>query len=395
MHIIEGYIDNRYLIIADAFSNNFKDHGEIGASLCVYHNHDLVIDIWSGFKDCKKKLKWDKDTVVPFFSTTKAIAASCMAICHSRGLFNYQDKVCYYWPEFAQNGKEEITIAQLLQHRAGLSAVDRKLDIETIENKKLLESIIAEQKPHWHPGDYQGYHVWNIGWYISALLLRIDPGKRRLKEFIEEEILPNISGDLRIGIDDDYDFNKIATLFPFSRVKGLISLPFALVKEFFNPRSLTFRSTLNPSFAKKHTNFNRKEILKLEIGAGGGIGNAKGLASLLDGLTDDEHPLFLGQNTLDYLVQYPKAPKHGFEDRVFKTDAFRCHAGFMKPSEKHHFSNSQRAFAGFGAGGSFVISDPDKNLTFAYTMNKMSNELMNMKREMNLRQAVYKVISNM
>lgn len=391
---IQGYIDPKYSLISDAFSDNFKNHGEIGASLCVYHHHDLVIDIWSGYRDLKSQKLWNENTVVPFFSTTKAIAASCMAMCHSRGLFDYQDKVSDYWPEFAQGGKEHITIAQLLQHRAGLSAIDKKLDIKTIRNREFLENIIAEQKPHWIPGDYQGYHPWNIGWFISALLSRVDPKNRRLKEFVEEEILPHISGDIRVGIDDNYDFDRIATLMPFSRMKGLFSLPFRLVREFFNPWSLTFRSMLNPSFTSNHSNFNKKEILQLEIGAGGGVGNAKGLASLFDGLTNPKHSLFLGQKTLDYLMQYPKPTKHGFNDLVLKIDAFRFHAGFMKPSKKHSFSDKNTAFAGFGAGGSFIIADPDNNLIIAYTMNKMAQSMMNMKREVNIRNAVYETIVN-
>lgn len=391
---VQGHVDPKYSLIAEAFSDNFINHGEIGASLCVYHHHELVIDVWSGYQDLKNQKMWNEDTVVPFFSTTKAIAASCMAVCHSRGLFDYQDKVSDYWTEFAQNGKENITIAQLLQHRAGLSAIDKKLDIGTIQNWKLLENIIAEQKPHWSPGDYQGYHVWDIGWYISALLSRIDPKKRRLKEFIEEELLPNISGEVRIGIDDDYDTSRIATLKPFSRMKGLFSLPFSLVKEFFNPWSLTFRTMLNPSFASNHANFNKKEILQLEIGGGGGVGNAKGLASLLDGLTNSNHILFLGQKTLDYLTQYPEPTIHGFEDIILKQDSFRFHGAFMKPSEKHNFSNSKKAFGGFGAGGSFVIADTFNNLTIAYTMNKMAQEMMNMKREVKIRNIVYETIAN-
>ena len=391
---VQGYIDPKYSLIATAFSDNFKYNGEIGASLCVYHHHKLVIDVWSGFKDLKKYEIWDDNTIVPFFSTTKVIAASCMAICHSRGLFDYQDRVCDYWSEFATNGKESITIAQLLQHRAGLSAIDKKLDIETIKDRDLLEKIIAEQKPHWNPDDFQGYHCWSIGWYISALLSKIDPKKRRLKEFIEEEILPNILGEIRVGIEDNFNISRVATLKPFSKTKGLFSMPFKFVKEFFNPWSLTFKSMLNPSFVSNHANFNKQEILQLEFGSGGGVGNAKGIASLFDGLTNPNHQLFLGENTLDYLTQYPEPPKNGFEDIVLKQDAFIFHAGFMKPTDKHNFSASRNAFGGFGAGGSFVISDLENNLTFAYTMNKMGQEMMNMKREVQIRRAVYKTIAN-
>jgi CubicO group peptidase (beta-lactamase class C family) len=390
-----GYIGQKFKGIETVFLDNFLKHGEIGASLCVYHKNELVVDIWGGYKDLKKQNEWNENTVVPIFSSTKAIAASCMAICHSRGLFDYQDKVSDYWIEFAQNGKENITIEELLQHRAGVSAIDKKLSIEIIRNRKLLENIIAEQKPNWIPGEYQGYHVWSIGWYISTLLSRIDPKRRRLKEFVEEELIPNISGEIRIGINDDFDMNRIATLKPFSKIKGFFSLPFPLVREFFNPSSLTFRTMLNPVFASNHKNFNKKEILKLEIGAGGGIGNAKGLASLLDALTSPKHSLFLGQKTLDYLTQYPELPLHGFKDIVFNQEAFIAHAGFMKPSKKHNFSNSKKAFGGFGAGGSFVVSDPENRLTIAYTMNNMSQDMMNMKREFNIRSTVYKTVDIM
>lgn len=391
---IKGYIDPKYSLIADSFANNFEQQGEIGASLCVYHHHKLVVDIWSGFKDLEGKELWEENTVVPFFSTTKVIAASCLAICHSRGLFDYDDKVSDYWNDFAINGKTDITIGQLLQHRAGLSAIDKKLNIEIIQDRALLERTIAEQKPYWNPGDYQGYHTWTIGWYISVLLSKVDPKKRRLKEFIEEELLPNIIGELRVGIDDDYDMSQIATLKPFSKVKGLLSMPFKFVKEFFNPWSLTFKSMLNPLFVSNHANFNKKEILQLEFGSGGGIGNAKSLASLFEGLTNPKHQLFLGKKTLAYLTQYPELPKNGLEDLILKQDSFLFHAGFMKRTNKHDFSDNRRAFGGFGAGGSFIVSDPENNLTIAYTMNKMSQEMMNMKREVQVRRTIYKTIAD-
>lgn len=391
----KGHIHKDYTQIADSFSKNFEEYGEIGASLCVYHNNEKVIDIWGGYKDLEKIKKWDEDTVVPIFSTTKAIAASCLALCHSRELFDYKGKVCDYWPEFRVNNKESITIEQLLQHRAGLSVIDKKLNINGINNRGQLDALIAEQKPYWYPGDYQGYHVWTIGWYISSLLKRIGPEGRFLKEFVEQEVSPNIEGEIRIGVEIDYDWTKIATLKPFSKIKGLFSMPPTFVFEFFKPWSLSFKSMLNPSFVTNHSNFNKPEILQLEIGAGGGIANARGLASLIDSLSNESHPLCLKKNTFEYLTEYPQKPKKGWEDIVFKQDAFRFHAGFMKPSDKHNFSKSTKAFGGFGAGGSFVFNDPDRKLTIGYTMNNMASEMMNMKREVNIRNSVNKAIQNM
>ena len=422
---LKGHIDPGYALIARAFVENFEQDDEIGASLCVYHEGRRVAGIWAGFRDgqargsekkrndrnerldgdkrqdASNREPWEEDTVVPMFSSTKAVAASCMAICHSRGLFDYGDRVSDYWKEFGSNGKQEITIAQLLQHRAGLSAIDRKLSMEMIRDRERLEGIIAEQKPAWNPGERQGYHCWTIGWYISALLARIDPKKRRLKEFLEDEILPHIDGDIRIGIDGSYDFSRIAILKPFSKRRGMFAMPFVFVKEFFNPWSLTFRTMLNPAFVGNHANFNRRDVLELEFGSGGGIGNARGLASLFHGLTTPGHPLCLGRKTLDYLTGYPDPPTgatgksvtNGFEDIVLKQDAFVFHGGFMKPTERHNFSRNRSAFGGFGAGGSFVVSDPVEKLTYAYTMNSMSEEMMNMKKEVRIREAVYEVIA--
>lgn len=391
---LQGKIDPKYSLIATAFLNNFKHNDEIGASLCVYHDNKAVIDIWSGYKDLKRKVLWEENTVVPFFSSTKVVAASCLAICHSRGLFDYSDKVSKYWKNFAENGKGDITIAQLLQHRGGLSALDRKITIKMMKDRERLEKIIAEQKPHWKPGDFQGYHCWTFGWYISALLSKIDPKKRRLKEFVEDEILPHITGEIRVGIDESFDFSRIAILKPISKIKGLFTMPFRFVKEFFKPWSLTYKSMLNPLFVSNHANFNRRDVLELEFGSGGGIGNARGLASLFNGMINPQHPLYLGKETLSYLMHYPTTPANGFEDLVLKQDAFVFHAGFMKPGIKHNFSPDKEAFGGFGAGGSFVITNPEKKLTFAYAMNNMSSEMMNMKREVQIRDAVFKTIAN-
>lgn len=390
----EGSVDTHYRAIAEAFSENFQFNGELGAALCVYHKHKKVVDIWGGYKDVPKKQKWQKESVVPIFSTTKAVSAACLCLLHSKGMFNYSDRVSSHWPNFKSNGKEAITIETLLQHRAGVAAIDKKLDIKTIKNRALLEQIIEKQAPHWKPGDYQGYHVWNIGWFMSALIKKMDRQKRYLKEFLEQEVLPHIEGEIRVGINADYDMNKIAELKPFSKLKGLFSMPFSFVLEFFKPWSLTFKAMLNPAFVSAHHNFNKAEILQLEMGAGGGIANARGLASLIDALCNENHVLGLKKDTLDYIKTYPEAPSKGFTDAVFKQDAFRFHGGFMKPSNKHTFSKSTKAFGGFGAGGSFVMHDPDNELTIAYTMNKMSSNMMNMARELHIREAVYKTVGS-
>jgi len=372
------------------FKKNFEERNEVGADFCVYYNNEKVVDIWGGYKNLSTKKEWDKNTLVPVFSTSKAVSAACLSLLNSRGYLDYNERVSTYWPEFAQKGKENITVQQLLQHRAGLSAIDKKLTPEIINNYDKLDKILAKQKPHWEPGTQQGYHVWSIGWYMSALLSKIDPKGRRISEFIKEEFNQKAEGEFYIALDNDFDMSRIAKLIPFPKMKGILSMPFKFVKEFFKPWSVTYKSMLNPSFVSDHSNFNKEKILKLEIGSGNGVGNSRGLASIMNELfINSSSSLYLSESTLSTIMEYPDEPQQGFEDRVFKQDAFRFHCGFMKPSSKHSFSNNKESFGGFGAGGSFVMVDPKNNITMAYTMNKMSSNMMNVDREVALRNAVY------
>ena len=390
---VKGSVDKGFEAVKEVFENNFVQYGEIGAAVCVYHKGKKVVDLWGGYKEPEGNYMWERQTVVPIFSTTKAVAVSCLALCHARGYFSFDDPVAQYWPEFAQKGKEKVSIAMLLAHRAGLSAIDTPLTPQLIRDTQQLDTILAAQKPAWQPGDYQGYHVWNIGWYISALIERIDPKKRRLKAFFNEEILPHLDGDIRIGIESDYPFDNIAILKPFSKLKGLFAMPFSFVFEFFKPWSLSFRSMLNPSFAGSHANFNKHEILELEMGAGGGIASASALASMMAKMySDSSCAIYVGRETLEAITRYPDMPTRGFTDIVFKQEAFRFHLGFMRPSKEHNFSDYESAFGGFGAGGSFVQYEPDSDTVIAYVMNNMTEAMMNGEREVAIRDAVHKVL---
>lgn len=392
---IKGYCDDQFEMVYKNFKSNFEMRCELGASICVYHKNKIVVNLWSGYKDINKTKAWEESTVVPMFSTSKLVSSACLALCHSKGLFKYDEKVSKYWPEFSENNKQDITISDMLHHRAGLAVIDTKLTVDILNDYDQLDVILAKQKPAWTPGDYQGYHAWSIGLYMSALLCRIDPKKRRVKEFVEEEFVPLLEGDLRIGINDDYDLSNIATLDSFSKLRGMSMMNFKFVRQFFMPWSITFKSMLNPSFVANHSHFNLEEILKLDFGSGGGIGSAKGLSSLMDKLFFDKtSAISLNKVTIDIFKSYPSPPKKTLEDIILKEEGFTFSYGVMKPNIKHNFSNKQTAFGGFGAGGSFVIVDIDNELIISYTMNKMGEAMMNGDREMAIRNAVYNSIKN-
>ena len=131
-----------------------------------------------------------------FFSSTKGVAALTLAHAHSRGLLEWDEKVATYWPEFAQAGKQDITVRTMLAHQAGLSGVDEPLDTATLANFDKLSVILARQAPAWVPGTRHGYHAVTLGWFQSELLRRVDPERRSLGVYFRDEIAQPLGLDI-------------------------------------------------------------------------------------------------------------------------------------------------------------------------------------------------------
>ncbi len=127
---------------------------------------------------------WREDTMVLVFSSTKGLAAMTMALAHSRGWLDYEERVATYWPEFAQHGKERITVRQLLAHQAGLFGFDEPVDRAAIADLDRLAAIMARQRPAWEPGERQAYHAISLGFYESEILRRVDPRHRSLGQVL-------------------------------------------------------------------------------------------------------------------------------------------------------------------------------------------------------------------
>ena len=127
-HPIEGDVSRGFEAVRDAFAGNFARRQELGGACCVYVRGEKVVDLWGGVRNATTGEPWERDTMVVVHSATKGLAAMTLAIAHSRGWLDYEERVATYWPEFARNGKETITVRQLLAHQAGLFAFDERVD---------------------------------------------------------------------------------------------------------------------------------------------------------------------------------------------------------------------------------------------------------------------------
>ncbi|MBN1139503.1 MAG: beta-lactamase family protein [Anaerolineae bacterium] len=398
--LIHGQVAPGFEAVRAEFERNFAERGEIGAACAVYHGGRPVVDLWGGYRDARRRSPWEEDTLVLVFSATKGMAALTLAVAHARGWLDYDARVATYWPEFAQAGKGEVTVRQLLAHQAGLCAIDRPLDVDTLADLDALAAALAAQRPAWAPGTRQGYHALSLGWYEGELLRRVDPLHRSLGHFFQDEIAHPLGIEFYIGLPLDVPNSRLAAL----KVLGLIDLRSraratigaAAGRRFFravcNPTSLAFRAFTNPGPTRKNLVALRdRRFLALENPAVTGIGQVRAMARAYSALATGGAELGVGPETLSALAAPPVPPSADRRDQVLQLE-IPFSLGFLRPGNTYRFGSSDRAFGAPGAGGSFAFADPDAQIGYAYAPNKMGMTLLGDAREKALQDALYRCV---
>jgi CubicO group peptidase (beta-lactamase class C family) len=390
--LIGGDVDEGYGKVADAFRRNLSSGQEVGAAIAVYREGRKVVDLWGGYRNGITRAPWQQDTLVNVFSTTKGIASLAVAVAASRSHLSYDAKVVDYWPEFAQAGKEMITVRQLLAHQAGLPVVSPTLTLQELADPPKMSAKLAAQVPAWTPGTRHGYHGITLGWYEGELIRRTDPAGRSLGRFFADEIAGPLGLDFHIGLPASVDRDRVAHLhaWPFAKLLlHLNTMPRGFVVGLFNPFALTAKSL---AFAKGYNSvadFNRDELRVVEMPAVNGTGTARSIAKLYGSAATGSPELGLTAGTLDALKTPALSPTKGLRDKVLHVDS-NFTLGFNKPSPICLFGSSMNAFGTPGAGGSFGFADPDTGIGYGYVMNKMGFHLVSDPRELALRQALFR-----
>ncbi len=171
----------------------------------------LIADMWGGHADRAKTMPWSENTIVNFFSCTKTLTALAALIAIDRGAIDAFAPVSQYWPEFAQNGKQDIEVRHLLAHTSGVSGWQVPFEIDDIYDWEKSTDHLAKQPPWWPPGTASGYHAVNYGHLIGEVIRRTT-GKS-LKEFVRDEIAGPLEADVQVGVDPD-DEHRIAEIIP-------------------------------------------------------------------------------------------------------------------------------------------------------------------------------------
>ena len=221
-----GKCEPRFEAIKNAFRKNFEEGREIGASFAVIINGKYVVDIWGGHKDKEKTQPWEKDTICNVFSTTKVPTALCVMMCVDRGLLDLDEKIAKYWPEFAQNGKENILVRHFLSHTSGLAGIDEPMSWNTWYDWDKMIKLLEVQKPWWEPGTKSGYHAFTQGYLLGELVRRVT-GKS-LGTFLKEEVTEPLNIDFHIGLPTEH-ISRVSTLIPATPSVEGISFIFSLI----------------------------------------------------------------------------------------------------------------------------------------------------------------------
>ena len=351
---VDGHCDRRFSGIADAFAEDFRSRGEAGAAVAVTLNGEPVVDLWGGFADGARTRPWVEDTLVCMMSVAKAVTALCAAMAVDRGLIGWDEPVARYWPEFAAAGKAEIPVRWVLDHRAGLAAITQAMPDGAAYDREAMTGALAAQAPLSAPGRSRAYHSVTLGYLVGELIRRTDG--RSLGRFLDEEVCAPHGIDYWIGLPPELH-GRCAEF--FGETAGTLF-------DRSDPDSLMCRAMAQVPAE----DFNTERFRSAEIPSINGIGAARGVAKLFDGLAAGG---VLGGRRLlgaEALAEATTEQWHGREDLLGHTR--RMGLGFALGLPGHlAMGPSPRAFGHTGAGGAIGFADPDAGLGFAYAPNRM------------------------
>ena len=373
---IDGYCEDRFTSVKEAFQSNFDENLEVGAAFAVTINGKHIIDLWGGYADAAQTKPWKKDMIVNVFSTTKVMTSICTHMLVDRGLIDLDAPVANYWPEFAQAGKENLPVRYLLSHTSGLAGWDKILRTKKLYNWDLMVELLAAQKPWWEPGMKSGYHTVTFGYLLGEIIKRVT--NKSVGTFFKEEVAKPLGADFYIGLPEEQDY----------RVADLIPPPPIDLSTFgdIDPKSIAMKSLTNPIIDAQVTK--TREWRNAEIPAANGHGNARSVSRITAALAcggelDGIHLL-----SEDAIKKSIEVQSNGI-DLVLNTP-IRFGLGWGLQSKDLPIGPNPNLFYWGGYGGSVIAVDLDEKMSFSYVMNKMVSTLTGDPRSEKLIEALYK-----
>ncbi len=371
---IHGSSDSKFEKLSEILSNSIDSGDDLGASVSVTIEGETVVDLWGGHADPEKTKPWEQDTITNVWSSTKTMTSLCALILIERGGIDPDEPVATYWPEFAQNGKEQIPVKALMSHTSGVSGWAQPVEVTDIYDWEKSTSMLAAQEPWWEPGTASGYHALNQGHLVGEVVRRVS-GKQ-LGKFFADEVAGPLNLDFHIGLDPSH-FHRVSNVVPPP------PLPFDLESMDMNSPAVKTMTGPAPVAETAWTD----EWRQADIGAANGHGNARSLARgqavVANGGTVDGVQL-LSPATIDRIFE---VQADGID--VVLGEQLKFGIGYgLKSSSSPQIPDGKVCFWG-GWGGSSIIVDTERRISFAYVMNRMAEGVLGDERGTNLLEATY------
>lgn len=378
-------IDPRFAPVADKFFALTKAQPAGGASLAIYQEGKPVIDIWAG--EARPGVEWDEKTKSVIFSTSKGLLS---ILCHKlveEGLLNLDEKVSTYWPEFAVNGKENITVAMIMRHRSGLSAVREEITLDQFEKVIPVEEALAQQIPIWEPDTGYLYHAGTIGHLLGKIIFNIT-GKR-VGQYLQDHVAKPLGVEAYFGapaeIESDVAFLKSddAPLLEFEFESPL----------YWNKRAMSYGKAFLGHVDDFVGGYNDPRVHAIEHAGAGGISNARSVAKIYSSLVKETDGIrLLRDETIERAIARPNPGPNVFGDPA----PYPVHSlGFIVANPEHSPVLSNKTFGHDGLGGQQGFGDLNYRIGFGYVTNWIPMVANGMSRHREITESLKKVLATL
>lgn len=379
----QGRFDEKFKSIVDCYENQFELGLDIGSSLAITYEGEMVVDIWAGNRDRAKSLPWEENTIVNVFSSTKNATSLAAYVLADRGQLDFFAPVAEYWPEFAQKGKENILVSHIMSHSSGLPGWDVPVAGEDLYDPDKVAALFETQEPWWEPGTALGYHAISVGNLMGEIIKRIS-GKT-VGNFFRDEIAKPLDIDFHIGLEDKHH----------SRVAEIHQAVEANPEDLFELEEGSVMQKVMTNGIITAPDANTPEWRRAEIPAAGGHGNGRSIAESM--------ALIANKGTYkEKRIFSEDLIRHALEEQIRGNDLvlvepLRWGIGFGLPIDNVSWMGYLEEGACFwaGWGGSMSIADTNKRVSFGYAPCLMEEGAIGAERSQNLVRELSNLISDL
>jgi CubicO group peptidase (beta-lactamase class C family) len=361
--IIRGSCAPGYEQVRDVFETNFRERDEVGASVAVWVDGDLAVNLWGGSADAAGLRPWQRDTLASIFSGSKGLTSTCIHLLADRGEIDLHSPVAEYWPEFGQGGKQAITVAMVMAHRSGvIGPRTRLLPEETLDWDSVCDNI-AKAEPWWEPGTAQGYHMVTFGFILGEITRRVTG--RTLGQYLRTEIAEPFGIDVHIGLPAA-EHHRCAEMVNKPQIRDVLvageapGYPTSIAEHPMAALSVAMGFVPDDELGSNNIDAWRAA----EYPATNAHVTALGLATFYNALAQGK--------ILSYeLMEKCRVSQGGFDTDIVLGQRVADHGwglGYML-NQRGVAGPNRRTFGHGGSGGSYAFVDLEHRIGYAYVMN--------------------------